>query len=158
MGHLDAALTPGALWLLGIVGWLVTVVVSYRAGLNQAKAARRAAAAAEYRSALNKAVTGLPRTRKDWQPGEALTDWKKPVYDALSGISHAAMNYRAFLPKDKQKAVDAAWARFSTHAEHGVPNVQATGVIHYGDPFGEIKARKELISLIGAMALLAEET
>ncbi|MFI5447738.1 hypothetical protein [Polaromonas sp. UC242_47] len=111
MEILGVMFSQGELWILSLLSLPITALLSYRIGLNQAAVGRRAAAAATFRIALNRAKENLPPIDQHWTAG-GLHYLVEPL---LKSVRPAINDFHPYLTKKAGNALLRTFGKLEMH-------------------------------------------
>lgn len=144
-------LTQGDQWMLGIVGTLVGMFLTYRLGLFQASIARKAAAAATFRNAVHTAIANVPAADAHWG-----SDIDSTLRELRRAIAVAVADYKPYLSIRGQVHFETVHQKFIVQVEKGIPHAFSTGMIIYGEPDGARKAKEAVFAYVRQLLAYAQ--
>jgi hypothetical protein len=145
-------LTQGTQWMLGIAGALIGMFLTYRLGLFQASIARKAAAAAAFRSAINSAIANVPAVDEHWG-----SDIDTTMRELRRAVSIAVADFKPYLSIRGQVLFETAFQKFRVQIENGIPHALNTGMIIYGAPDGARNAKQEVFTYLNELLAYAQQ-
>ena len=103
-------LTKSDLRLLGIVGGLIVILISYRLANTRDKINRRAVAAIKFRDVFHAEFKGLYPIPSNWP--KDFTFFDKRLRESFVALQVAATEFRNFIPWYQRWFFDRVWRRY----------------------------------------------
>jgi hypothetical protein len=152
MEVLGLQLSTGQVWMLGIVGALVSHWITFQLGAHQARTARKATAALAFRSAIHAAIADVPSAEEHWGG-----DVDAKMRELRRVVSIAVADFKPYLSIRGQVLFETAFQKFKVQVENGIPHALNAGMIIYGQPDGAKRAKQELMKHINILLAYAQQ-
>lgn len=144
-------LSQGALWLLGIVGWLVSTLISYRLGLRSASNSRYHEAADRFRTAVHALAHSAPEPgAHSFLTGYGASDKIGPF---LTEVQRTVDDFCPFLSARNQEALRSRADELGTFVREKHPRPDSALIMRGGSS----TQRQELSEMTKRLAEHAPE-